>query len=523
VVIKDFAVDQNPLGHPVPLTNDGPHVIDIPTSVGGVNGITVSGMSFDPTGAMHTIHLESTGDLRATITNNYFNFGTMYPNTPYTNAGVFLEGAQQVVTGNTFFASAIGQSAGTAIETHGGRSTISNNTANNYASMVNILPTSQAVGFTVVSPNNVVVANNSVTCAQAGIAMTGLGSPRTIQNLSITGNTIHVCNSARTTTTPNDIIFAGIRYNSATGGDVDSVDISNNIISMEGQTVTYTDNASLGTGGIQLYTMTNLSNAVISGNIITNSPVSGIRVGSASTATVPRPVQRVRIIENTIVDAGRDGAIGNTNINRHAISLSGIASDIDVMRNMIYDTGSGAANGLYSFYLNPTLTSSANIRTSQNTVRGAALHGFQNANAGIVDATNGNDVFITSIRGGTPTSAVPLNVDFMSFTRYIMTINDGQTGFAATVNVLNPLPDSSSVQWTVGQLVTFRFICQFASGCLVTFDDQATPANSIYSTTGAFNVPSGTGRAITFEVENFSPGPGHRFFELYRTPAGVAN
>src|SRR5712664_2210964 len=80
VVIKDFKVDQNPSGNQVsPIPNNestAMHVINLPQigSVPGVKGITVSGMFFDPINGAHTIHAESSGDLWATITNNYFNF-----------------------------------------------------------------------------------------------------------------------------------------------------------------------------------------------------------------------------------------------------------------------------------------------------------------------------------------------------------------------------------------------------------------------------------------------------------------
>ncbi len=198
VVIRDFKVDQNPMGNSTNVAPEHLHVINVPANP-GVSGITVSGMLFDPIDGIHAIHLESTSNLWATITNNYFNFNRVGA-TLYGNTAVFLEGSQQVVTGNTFFAPDLSQNAGTAIETHGGRSAISNNTTNNYSTLVNVVPTATTIA-PALSPNDVVVANNSVTCAQTGITINGPASSaaRTIQNLSITGNTIYVCNSDRWT------------------------------------------------------------------------------------------------------------------------------------------------------------------------------------------------------------------------------------------------------------------------------------------------------------------------------------
>jgi hypothetical protein len=152
------------------------------------------------------------------------------------------------------------------------------------------------------------------------------------------------------------------------------------------------------------------------------------------------------------------------------------------------------------------------------------LRAYQVPNAGLVDATSANDVLIASIAGGSGATPALFNADFMSFTRYIVTITTGTPGLQALVNVINPLPDSSSVQWTVGQLVTFRFRCESQNGCLVKFDPQTPPAVSAYSTNDDLNMTFQTGWAITFQVESFSLATNtHKFFELYRTSSAVGD
>ncbi len=204
------------------------------------------------------------------------------------------------------------------------------------------------------------------------------------------------------------------------------------------------------------------------------------------------------------------------------------------MRNMIYDTGSPTAKGWFSLYLNPA-TSSANIRNSQNSVRGASgsspvLHAFQVPILGIVDATSANDVQVNlNFTGGTDAIPRYLNPDFMSFTRYITEITGGGPNAPATVVVATPQPpmDTTSVQWTVGQLVTFRFRCETQYTCVVKFDPPPTGSTAVsaYSMNGDFPLLANhTGLGITFQVESFSLASSvHKFFELYRTSSAIGD
>jgi len=517
VVIKDFRIDQNPVGNPNPPAPDQLFVINLSVNISGASGITVSGMTFDPISGTQAIHLENNGDLKATITNNYFNFNKA-GSSAYSNTAVYLEGSQQVVTGNAFLASPDGltQNAGTAVETHGGRSAISNNTANYYATAVKVMPSS-AVVQTPLSPNDVVVASNSVTCAQNGISIVGR-TAQTIQSVSINGNVVHVCNNARLVQQPSlTTIFTGIAYDGSTPGDVDGLVISNNVIAMENQSAPYTSVSS--NGGILLNTIGNLSNVVVSGNSVTNSPVSGIRVGSSSNVA-----RRVRITDNTIVDAGNNSQItGPTDIiYRHAIGLTGLAADIDIQRNMILDTNvSGTANGIYSLYLQPSLTS-VNVRTSQNTLRlngQGSLLSPQSA-VGQIDTSSAGDIKYSTVQLGTGGTQGLLSVDFMSFGRYVTTINGSSANAPVTLRVDKPRFDDppASLYFTHGQVVTFRFLCSNQGGCSVIFDN--TYAVEAGWDTVVVPIPNGMGRAISFQAEvppPSSPIPAHYFFQLYRS------
>ena len=312
-----------------------------------------------------------------------------------------------------------------------------------------------------------------------------------------------------------------------TGVRHDGVVVANNVVAMQSQSAGYTSNSAVSNGGILLYPAGNLYNVLMTGNIVTNAPVSGIRVGSSGGVA-----QRVGVIDNTIVDAGNNASLsGSDAVYRAALGVFGAANDVDVMRNMVYDTG--VPNGLYSLYLSQSSTST--IRTSQNIVRVAgngSLRAFQNPSPGVVDATNANDVqVLPSFAGGTITPT-QLSVDFLSFTRYITAIT-GSSPSQLLVNVPSPpFLASTYTNWTVGQLVTFRFSCvnSQSGGCCVNFGSTSDPAyagvsepNCGTSPLPSVNILSGKGRAITFEVDNFATS-GRRFYELYRTPSpGVDN
>jgi len=308
--------------------------------------------------------------------------------------------------------------------------------------------------------------------------------------------------------------------------------------------ISLAEDEAVSTGGIVLSASGSLTNVVVSGNIVKNSPMSGIRVGLiAGSPLINGTVQLARVVDNTIVDAGNNGGAASQAIYQHAVGVFGNVTEVDVARNMIYDTtnpNTGLVNGLYSLYVKQASSpSTTTIRTSQNTVRVNSSDptvqlrsSFPAPNAGIVDATNANNVLVSSIPGGTGGTTPSLNVDFISFTRYIATITGNSTS-QLTLNVPSPPGDTSNppsyVQWTVGQLVTFRFSCSNfnpTGGCLVTFDPGY--AGLCETTTCGTNpvtsiaITSSMGRAITFEVESFS-GTGHRFFELYRSPQGVPN
>jgi hypothetical protein len=545
VVIKDFKIDQNLFQQPTcPPRPDnlplGQRSVIAP--YGSVHEVTISGMYFDPTDSPNTIFISNSTDvdLQATVTNNYFNFVKCQITPWYDVSTVLLEGSQQVIRNNTFTSPSIAHLAHTAIETLGGRSVIADNTFNNYA--IAVLPVSsygacppfnpaQPACTGEIDPSDVVIANNSVTCAGAAISIWP-SSGTTLRNVSITGNSLHICNHDRsggatagiaTTWTSNRDKLPNRGYQ----GDIDGLNITNNLITMQKDTSSYDFKVS---AGILLRTIGNLRNVLIKGNVIKDAPVSGIRVGpddfDTSIGIPQHSVKRLRIIDNIIVDAGNNSDPNSDNSFRHAIGLLDFASDVEIMHNMIYDTGAPSPYcvspnpcGKYALVLQPLANppwTSTNVRTGRNTIRTATgqLLSAQGTvgTVGLADTTNTSDVLISTPIG--PNAVLP--VDFTSFTQYITTVSADN----GLLTVHSPLAGATGVQWTVGQIVTFRFLCASSSNCTVTFD-------SAYSTVtegvGVGNLPidQGKGRAITFQVENWpTDSSPHKFFELYRSPTG---
>jgi len=512
----------------------------VPPGLVPVSDITISGMYFDKVTGAAAINLGTDGDLGATVTDNYFHFVHGHTTqTEYDNSTVYLEGSQQIVSGNTFVSTLSDRAIG-AIETHGGRSTITNNTSNNYATLVNVVGSDGRYQQSL-DPSDILIANNSITCGQLGITL--LPPASGLRNVSITGNTIHICNQQR----GNDlsVLHYGPRYagimTANVVGTFDNVVIADNIILHEPETRAYYYPQSLhaepDTGAILLVQPSDMSNVLVRGNVIKDAPISGIRIDAhippppQTPPIVPPAASRIRILDNIIVDAGRNQAWGLPDSSgmaqyRAAIQLVDVAKDVDIMRNMIYDTTSSdtSTNGLYSLNLGQSATS-ANIRTSQNTVRtnSRARLSSPQASYGLTDATNANDVLISRVVAQSGTGL--LAVDFMSFTQYIITVatSDGSLLVGApTFSTQAPI----NTQWTLGQLVTFRFLCAASvSTCNISFNSAYSIMAEAGEAGGVMAVTSGTGRAITFQAEQW-PGSttGRSFFEVYRSPiAGVPN
>jgi len=571
VVIKDFRIHQNPHDPFVPPSANKERLVIAPSVP--THGITISGMFFDPTDSPNTIiaaYPSSTGDLQATVTNNYFNFFKCPspdpgPNGWYDVSTVLLEGSQQVIRNNTFTSVSLAQQAQSAIETLGGRSVIADNTFNNYAVPVLLVPSFAVCDPTghydpnnpdcsglELNPSDVVIANNSVTCAGAGIVFwptTGT----TLRNVSITGNTLHICNAQRGLGGANGIStnwspdYAKRPARGYQGG-MDGLTITNNIIIMEKDDRSSNTDAYKVTSGILLRPIGNLKNVLVKGNIIKDAPVSGIRIGpddydlSLPTPYQIRPhtVQRIRILDNIIVDAGNNERADS--VFRHAIGLDDWASDVEVMGNMIYDTATRPNSpnplwGLNALYLqprpastNPPTSASTNVRTGKNIVRVSPTSTTYQllspqSSTGQLDTTGTSDVQVSSIQGASSISPPLFNVDFTSFTRYVVAITP-PTGFislpvAIKVAAPSPAPDvPNSKQFTHGQLVTFRFLCSSQVpanlGCLVQFDGSYATAGDLGG--GGNPIASGKGRSISFQVEVPPSGSAnHYFFELYRT------
>jgi len=224
----------------------------------------------------------------------------------YDNSAFYVEGDQANISSNIFVSSwdgdfsRLGGQATSAIEVQGGRTTVIANVVRNYANFLNVVASSN--GFAEITPNNIIVANNSVNCAITGIVWWPITS-RLTRNLSITDNVISVCNVDRGNSFSGSVVpaYVGIAAANNTSEGVenggDNILISGNVITF--QPHDSRDGLNNGfTGGIHLAPRGSLSNVVIEDNIIENSPYEGILVAPSRQLIVPATLAN-RIISRT--------------------------------------------------------------------------------------------------------------------------------------------------------------------------------------------------------------------------------
>lgn len=156
--------------------------------------------------------------------------------------------------------------------------------------------------------------------------------------LTITGNVWSLNNADR----GGFDVSAGVATAFSTGnnieGDFEDLDISNNTV--EFQPSSATNAGFFLNAGISLCCEGNVTNAKIYRNLILNSPIRGIKIGSSEANPILQPIwqKRIYVDENVIIDAGN-----NQDATGHfycaAIWASGNLEDVGIRRNRITDTG----------------------------------------------------------------------------------------------------------------------------------------------------------------------------------------
>ena len=223
---------------------------------------------------------------------------------PHDYSALYIAAEHSVVANNIFTARTVG-SAVTAIETHGGKHTITGNVIDGLATGMNI------TGVAAAESSGIVVSGNSISNADFGIFLYSFatGSHTTgygINGAIITGNSIRI--------TQNAAAYAG--FNSNTGGIIlypnaklpvlpyKDVLISNNIIEFDSQSK-FNNPAGFGIGYWDSAGGNTVTNLRILNNTILNCPMPGIRFSAEGSD--------IEVSGNQIVNPGSSlGVLANS-------------------------------------------------------------------------------------------------------------------------------------------------------------------------------------------------------------------
>lgn len=300
VLFRNFKIDQNATGNTTCAINSGNALIAqnaIRFYIG--SNIHVRSVIFDSCCAVNTIALNGSSTLeRFSVKDCYFRWVATTGTLNYDNSTIYANGADHEIVGNTF-ETAIASGARAAIETHTGPSVVTANRIDGYLDGINIVGEDAGTPIS----NCLNVYGNTISNVTRGIrgwSITG----RTTRDISISNNIISINQVTRAITDQ----CCGIELYNLTGldGAYEDVSITDNIITHEEELPagrTWTNPAQ--TAGINCYQRGNVTGLVIDGNIVKNAPVSGIKVGSATTG-LPKDV---RLTNNVVINFGQNTVV----------------------------------------------------------------------------------------------------------------------------------------------------------------------------------------------------------------------
>jgi len=330
ISFKNFRVDQNINNGTGTVTIGAPRHDIIHFLCVGSN-IVVSGMTFDECSGVNPITINSTSMTDVIITDNIFNF-VRQTGIDYDTTSVYINGKRIIIADNIFNA-LMADEVRTAIELHRGPGNISNNTIHGYEKGMYVV--SESTG-TVDADNSVTVTGNTILDANYGIALYA-ATGESLSCVSVIGNTVHLDQI-----THDETYTTGIWLYDAAAvglGDFRDIIISDNVIIFEDEGVGRASMTVPNSGyGIGLAPRGDITNIIVKGNIIKNSPSQGIRIGQNLSGNISKDVL---ITDNLIINAGSN-LHANSNNFRIFICVygaAGVTMDNVVIRdNIMRDT-----------------------------------------------------------------------------------------------------------------------------------------------------------------------------------------
>lgn len=296
--------------------------------------LAVERVVFDAVCGIHTVSLNGLAVRDAAVRGSTFRFvrgpSRAEPGGYYDNTAVYLHGDGLVAEENVFESTA-GDGARGAIELHGARGRASGNRSRWYHACARVVGTSDP-GEVPPLRNAFEVSGNVCVHARDAInvwSVTGHG----IRGVEIRGNRIDLAPASHRRATGHLGYFFGISFawdtvSGALEGPIREVTIEDNLVRGEPAAGAWGE----ASGGIFLQAAGDIEDVIVQGNVVRGIPSRAIHLQADRAGA---RAARVRIVGNTVLDAGEDPAAG---AHRAGISLAGRLEDVEVAGNAIVGT-----------------------------------------------------------------------------------------------------------------------------------------------------------------------------------------
>lgn len=300
VTISSLTIDQNGAANTTSKIKAGVSGISqYAVALYSFQDIVVDSVNFDSTSGINAVTLNGKDARNAVVRNCYFRFvrtaGIADGKTNYDNSAVYFNCENHAAFGNMFH-SDFAQGGRGAMESHNGPAVIHGNVSVGYQTGVNIVSRSTTSADRGVS--DITVSGNTFSKACLGIRLWSI-TGTTVRNVTISGNTISIANKDRP-----EVEWQGISMVFENGanlaGDYDTINIVGNSVLFQVDTVARTiSNSTIYAIGIS--PKGNVRNVTVTGNVVTNAPVAGIKIGLFQQ---PNKFENVIVTGNTFVNPG---------------------------------------------------------------------------------------------------------------------------------------------------------------------------------------------------------------------------
>jgi hypothetical protein len=328
VTVESLSFDANILNNPESKVVNG-DAETYQTFIYITNGqdLRVRGCAFDPYAGVWAIAFNGKTIDNCAVTDCSFRFVMREDNPDFDNSGIYIDGTNYAVSGNTFTTIPQPYHEGRgAIEAHGGPAQVFGNTATGYQTLVNISGSAFPGG----NSSNIVCRDNTAQDALIAI-MLWPSAANTLSNITVENNTLQMSQLKHGTA---DIGGVSVVFSYEATGKAANITIKNNHITFQDEGAGRPGNFYYDSGGILLHNLGGTNGAVIEGNTIERALTGGIVIGLPEMGN--HPFQNIRVANNTIINPGQNVAFPEAY--RGGILVNSSAANVEIVGNTITDT-----------------------------------------------------------------------------------------------------------------------------------------------------------------------------------------